>query len=118
MKGLLKVVLSSVALLTLVSCTNENAPASNAEFSQNNDPVYYEVVFVNYNDTFLYKDTVLEGSEAQYRGETPTREADDEFTYEFKGWDQDISNITSNVTVTATFEFVSKGNWGPIHWYD
>ena len=115
MKGLLKVVLSSIALLTLASCVSERGSNSLSVSSQNNDPVYYDVTFLNYDDTFLYKATVEEGHEAQYIGETPTREEDDEFTYEFVGWDHNLQNITEELTVTAQYNPIPKEEgWGPI----
>ena len=78
--------------------------------------VYYHVTFVNYDDSVLYETTVREGRDAIYGGETPTQPEDDEFTYEFQGWDKDLKNITADVTIKATYKEVAKVNWGPIIW--
>ena len=78
---------------------------------------YYHVTFVNYDGSPLYETDVLEGSAAQYSGETPTREEDDEFTYEFDGWDKELTNIQSNTTFIAQFKAVAKEGWGPIIWF-
>lgn len=78
--------------------------------------VYYHVVFQNYDETILEEIDVLEGKEASYSGEDPTREEDDEFTYEFIGWDQDLKSITSDVTAIAQYKATAKQNWGPINW--
>ena len=129
MKKALILAISSFALLSLVSCAGENSeeissssletPSTSTSSSsiENIDSVYFEVVFLNYDDSFLFKDTVLEGNDAHYGGETPTKEEDDEFTYEFDGWDKELTNITSNVTTKATYKYIAKENWGPIHWF-
>ena len=125
MKKALMLAISSFALLSLISCAGDNGgetPSSSFETSsissssiESIDPVYYEVVFLNYDDSFLFKDTVLEGNDAHYSGETPIKAEDDEFTYEFDGWDKDIVNIVSNVTTKATFKAVAKNEgWGPL----
>ena len=114
MKKVFKILLSSFALFSLISCVdqsgNENSTSSNLE------PVYYHVVFKNYDETILSEIDVLEGTEAVYSGETPTKAEDDEFTYEFDGWDQDLTNIQTDVTAIATYKPVAKENWGPIEW--
>ena len=117
MKKALILAISSFALMSLlVSCGgDDNKPLSSS--SENKEPVYYEVVFLNDDESFLFKDTVLEGNDAHYGGETPTKEEDDEFTYEFDGWDKDLTNITSNLTTKATYKYVAKEDWGPIHWF-
>lgn len=79
-------------------------------------PVYH-VIFVNYDDSILYETDVVKKQAAIYSGETPTKPEDDEFTYEFDGWDQDLSHIYSDVTTKAIFKDVAKENWGPIHWF-
>lgn len=78
--------------------------------------VYYQVKFVNYDDSELYQTIVREGRDAVYNGETPTHPEDDEFTYEFDGWDKELTNIQSDVTFKATFKEVAKVPWGPIIW--
>ena len=77
------------------------------------------MTFINDDEakTILYEIDVLEGQEAIYSGETPTKEEDDEFTYEFQGWDVDLKVITSEVTTKATYKAVAKENWGPIIWF-
>lgn len=76
--------------------------------------VYYHVTFLNYDDSVLYEADVREGRQAIYGGETPTKPEDDEFTYEFEGWDKDLSSINSNVTTKAKFKYIAKEPWGPI----
>lgn len=73
----------------------------------------YRVSFYN-NETLLYETIVVEGNAATYVGETPTKEEDDEFTYEFDKWDQDLTTISSNVTTYATFKAIAKEGWGEI----
>ena len=82
-------------------------------------PTYYHVVFQNYNETVLLEIDVLEGNEAVYSGETPTKPEDDEFTYEFEKWDQEdnLKVVTSDVTTKAVFTPTAKENWGPIIWF-
>ena len=88
-----------------------------ATYSQEELPHYYEVRFLNYDYSLLHETYVLEGTEAIYNGETPVREEDDEFSYEFDGWDEDISNVTQDMTVMAVYRYIAKENWGPIIWF-
>lgn len=118
MRKVFKVLLSSFALFTLISCVDSSGSSSNENSTSSTpQPVYYHVVFKNYDETVLSEIDVLEGTEAVYSGETPTKEEDDEFTYEFEGWDQDLMNIQSDVTTQATYKSVAKENWGPIIWF-
>ena len=140
MKKVLKIVLSSCALFALISCTNEkisseqgktSEPFSSSEIvlpssssseessSSSSQPieVYYHVTFLNYDETILYEVDVLEGNEAVYEGEAPTKPEDDEFTYEFEGWDKDLTNIQANMTTVAQYKSVGKEGWGPIIWF-
>ena len=77
-------------------------------------PIYYHVEFVNYNGSLLYEVEVLEGEEAIYVGNTPKRPDDDEYKYEFIGWDKDLKSITSDIEVKATYKAVPIG-WGDIY---
>jgi uncharacterized repeat protein (TIGR02543 family) len=64
----------------------------------------YTVTFVNYDGTtVLDTETVNYGSAAPYKGQTPTKPADVQYTYTFSGWDVDFSNVPGNLTVTAQF---------------
>ena len=144
MKKNLTILLSSFILISLISC-NAQKPSShsNSKIESSTDSAssersvivssnptssgstsnsiiegtYYHVTFVNYDNTVLYEVDVLEGSEAIYSGITPTRPEDEEFTYEFTGWDQDLTNINSIVTTKAVYKEISKENWGSIEWF-
>ena len=147
MKKNLAILLSSFVLVSLISCneqtlvrhsknshssitddsqisSSENQseqsfiPSSGTPSISNSEQTYYHVTFVNYDDSVLYEVDVLEGSSAEYKGVTPTKEEDDEFTYEFTGWDIDLTNITADVTAVAQFEAKAIENWGPIHWFN
>ena len=103
------------------SSSSSSSPSSSSEEpSSVPTPTYYHVVFQNYDETVLLEIDVLEGSEAVYSGETPTKPEDDEFTYEFEKWDQEdnLKAVTSDVTTKAVFTATAKENWGPIHWFD
>lgn len=64
----------------------------------------YTVKFVNWDGTLLYETDVIEGQEAVYVGETPTKPNDEEgYEYTFSGWDKSLSNVTSDMIVTPVF---------------
>ena len=98
---------------------SSNPSSSSEEPSSVPTPTYYHVVFQNYDETVLLEIDVLEGNEAVYSGETPTKPEDDEFTYEFEKWDQEdnLKVVTSDVTTKAVFTPTAKENWGPIIWF-
>lgn len=116
MKKVLKILLSSFALFTLISCVDQSG-SENSSSSSIPQPVYYHVVFKNYDETVLSEIEVLEGAEAVYSGETPTKAEDDEFTYEFQGWDKDLTNIQTDMTTVATYKPVAKEGWGTLIWF-
>ena len=111
----LRILLSGIALFSLVSCVDDSERADNRPT--------YKVTFLNYDDTFLYETIVFEGKPAYYSGKLPVREVEgvkegteSDFEYKFTGWDQDLSAVYSDITTKATFEYVAKEGWGPIIW--
>ena len=95
----------------------ERTYSSNGEDSSESTPVTYHVTFQNYDGTKLYETDVEEGQAAQYIGETPNKEDSDGCTYTFKGWDKDLSSITSNTVTNAEYYTVIEDNedgWSPI----
>ena len=67
----------------------------------------YTVTFKNYDGGILQKVKVIHGEDAEYTGRTPYKASessgDYKYTYTFSGWSSPITNITSNLTVTAVF---------------
>ena len=98
-----------------VTIVNENTTYT-ATYTSTLLPIYH-VTFLNYDDSFLYETDVIKKHEAVFDGETPTKPEDDEFKYEFNGWDQDLSHIYSDVTTKATFKQIAKEDWGPLTWF-
>ena len=68
----------------------------------------YTINFVNYDGSLLYTTTAAYGYTPEYVGDTPTREADAQYTYTFAGWSPTIGAADANATYTATFTEVIR----------
>jgi len=67
----------------------------------------YTVTFADYDGTVLSTESVEKGKSATAPAD-PVRAADAQYTYTFSGWDKDFSNITEDITVTATYSKVTN----------
>ncbi|GEM_PF-6191588 len=71
----------------------------------------YDITFKNADGTTLKKSdgttdavySVAYGETPAYDGATPTKAADNEYTYTFNGWDNEIVAVTGTATYTATY---------------
>ena len=64
---------------------------------------FWKVEFQNWDGTVLQTSYVDNGDSVEYTGETPTRPDDEEVAYNFNGWDKGLTNVTSNMIITAVF---------------
>ena len=76
----------------------------NAEYTAEFTPVYieYTVIFKNYDGTELGKTTYHYGDEV-IAPETSSKPADNTYTYEFIGWDNEVGACTGDATYIATY---------------
>lgn len=63
----------------------------------------YKVAFVNDDGTVLQESELAYGETPEYTGATPTKAAIAELVYVFKGWDQEITDVTGDATYKATY---------------
>ena len=84
------------------------------------EPATYTVTWMN-GDDILETDTDLEpGALPSYDGETPTKDEDDDFTYDFIGWTSgpnfytpdELPIVDGDTTYVATFESTPKHEAG------
>ncbi len=68
----------------------------------------YEIKFVNFDGTELYKVIVEYGKTPEYKGAEPKKEEDVSFRYIFSGWDPEITAVTGDKTYTAEFRAETK----------
>ena len=83
------------------------ACAGDATYTATYDPVYieYTVIFKNYDGTELSNTTYHYGDEVVVP-ETPSKPADNTYTYDFAGWDKEIVACMGDTTYTATYDSV------------
>ena len=63
----------------------------------------YTVKWLNYDNTVLQEGIVEYGVTPEYTGTTPTKSADEQYTYTFVGWSPDVNTVTGDVTYKATY---------------
>ena len=81
----------------------------NVDFYAKYTPKTYTVTWVNYDGTVLETDGNVEyNSTPHYNGATPERAAETGHTYEFKGWNPEISPVTGDVTYTAEYNKIAN----------
>lgn len=68
----------------------------------------YTITWKNWNGIILKTDLVKAGVTPSYTGSTPTRPADSDNTYTFKGWTPTIVAANGNITYTAQFNTIPK----------
>ena len=69
----------------------------------------YTVTWKNENGEVLETDeNVPYGTTPEYNGETPTKQEDQQYTYEFSGWDKEFESVTEDIVCTATYDRVIK----------
>ena len=72
----------------------------------------YTVTWVNDDGSVLETDEdVVYGAMPEYNGATPEKEADEAFSYEFVGWDPQISSVAGDITYRAVYKSV------PLIWH-
>ena len=69
----------------------------------------YTITFVNWDDSVLLKLPVEEGVIPEYTGATPTRPADEDYTYTFSGWSPDIVAANQDTTYIAQYMTIPIG---------
>ena len=98
MKRLFK--MSSIVLMSflLFSCKKNKGEKTKKE------DIYYDAIFVDYDDSILYQTKVKDGDIPSYTLTNPTRSNDDNYSYTFSGWSPTIGEIHQNTTYVAQYD--------------
>ena len=77
-------------------------------------PRQYEIKFVNYDNEVLETLNLEYNTLPSYSGETPTRDADAQYTYTFSSWSPEIERVTHDAIYVA--EYTKEINSYTITW--
>ena len=66
----------------------------------------YKVEFLNYDNSLLQLDYYSQGTTPTYTGSIPTKPSDENYRYEFSGWNQEPSPITKDMVYIAQFRAI------------
>ena len=83
---------------------NEVDMLSNMTFKAEFEEFYHHVSFVNYDNTELDSQDILDGFVPTYPYADPTRPNDDDYSYEFIGWNPEIGEVTKDTTYVAQYK--------------
>ncbi len=67
-------------------------------------PREYTITFTDDNGNVLQRETLVYGTMPEYKGETPVKSDDAQYSYTFKGWLPDIVAVCEDVVYTPNFE--------------
>ena len=79
------------------------------EIGTSEDGLKAKATFMN-GETKLQEVTVKDWETPEYTGDTPTKEADEENTYEFDGWTPKLKPIYKDTTFEAKFKATPKAS--------
>ena len=68
----------------------------------------YTITWKNEDGSVLATDTVAYGEKPQYTGTTPEKTGDAQYSYEFIGWDKEVTAVTGEAVYTAVFEEITN----------
>lgn len=88
-------------------------PKKGAKVTEPPNIVFYEVIYRNDDDSQYAAYNVKQGDPVPIPEGTPTKPADEYFTYEFEGWDRDIpgvdiDHLNTGVTIYPKFKAILK----------
>src|SRR5574344_1404262 len=88
--------------------SSSSLDSSSSSSSSEGPLVYYNVQFVNYDQTLLYETNVISGGTAIYKGDTPTRPAEEAYYFTFVGWSKPNTDIHADTIFVAIYEQKAK----------
>ena len=79
-------------------------PAGDVTVTASFKPQKFTIKFVNDDGTELQSSEWEYGAMPKYKGATPTKEQDEQYTYAFKGWTPNVTAVKGEATYTATYD--------------
>ena len=74
----------------------------------NTIPMKYTIRWENHDGSLLYSSMVEYGAEPKFVGDTPQREQDARYRYEWIGWDPEVVKVTGEKTYAAKYQPVER----------
>lgn len=97
--------------MTISSCgektasnRSENSSSQNHESSSSSERVVeYSINWINYNDEVLLSEKYQYGETPSYKGSTPQRQGDAQYSYTFSTWEPEPSAVKGDATYKACY---------------